>query len=191
MATLTTTSQTPSPNFEQAIVPHLPAATRLARWILRDPDDADDAVQEASLRALRYFDSFDGVNERAWFLRIVRNTCFTRRGQRVRAEVDQFDEQEHSASRPSHDPEALALHTDAARSLARALKCLPARWRDLIVLREINGLSYRELADTMHVPIGTVTSGLSRARQALRDALDDITRMGRHDEGRCDSRSAA
>jgi RNA polymerase sigma-70 factor (ECF subfamily) len=191
MATPTPTSPSPSPSFEHAIVPHLAAATRLARWILRDPDDADDAVQEASLRALRYFASFDGANERAWFLRIVRNTCFTRRGQRVRADVDQFDEEQHSAQRPTRDPEALALHTDDARLLAKALKGLPARWRDLIVLREINGLSYRELADTMHVPMGTVTSGLSRARQALRDALDGLAKMGRHVEGGCDSRRAA
>lgn len=159
-------------SFDEVVLPHLDAAYRLARWLVGNEHDADDVVQDASLRAFQYFRTFTGGNGRAWFLRIVRNAYGAWRGHAFHASTDPFDEKEHSRSRPASDPEALLLQTDDATLLARAMSNLPDRFRDLLVLRELQGLSYRELADAMRMPIGTVMSSLSRARQALRDALD-------------------
>jgi RNA polymerase sigma-70 factor (ECF subfamily) len=159
--------------FEEAVLPYLGDAHRLARWLLRNEHDAEDVVQEASLRAFRYFRTFTGGNGRAWFLRIVRNTCCGWRGPRLQASTDPFDEQQHSTPQPSADPEMLLLQTDHVVLIERAMSRLPARFRELLVLRELEGLSYQELADTLDIPMGTVMSSLSRARQALRTALDD------------------
>ena len=157
-------------SFDEAILPHLHAGHALARWLMRNEDDAEDVVQEASLRALRYFGTFDGSDGRAWFLRIVRNTCWSWH-QRTAPPTDAFDEELHSSVQPAFDPEALALRTDDGRLIEHALSGLTDRFRELLVRREFDGLSYRELADAMDVPIGTVMSGLSRARQAFRVAL--------------------
>ena len=159
-------------SFETVIVPHLDAGYRLARWLMRDEHDAEDVVQEASLRAFRYFRTFVGGDGRAWFLRIVRNTCYSwpRRGHETRS--DSFDEEQHSSARPQSDPETLLLQSDDATSIARALSSLPAHFHQLLVLRELEGLSYRELSEVIGIPIGTVMSRLSRARVALRRALD-------------------
>ena len=157
-------------SFDEAILPHLHAGRALARWLMRNDDDAEDVVQEASLRALRYFGTFDGSDGRAWFLRIVRNTCWSWH-QRTAPPTDAFDEELHSSVQPAFDPEALALRTDDGRLIEHALSELPDRFRELLVRREFDGLSYRELADAMDVPIGTVMSGLSRAREAFRAAL--------------------
>jgi len=157
-------------SFDEAILPHLHAGRALARWLMRNDDDAEDVVQEASLRALRYFGTFDGSDGRAWFLRIVRNTCWSWH-QRTAPPTDAFDEELHSSVQPAFDPEALALRTDDGRLIEHALSGLPDRFRELLVRREFDGLSYRELADAMDVPIGTVMSGLSRAREAFRVAL--------------------
>ena len=157
-------------SFDEAIVPHLHAGRALARWLMRNEDDAEDVVQEASLRALRYFGTFDGSDGRAWFLRIVRNTCWSWH-QRTAPPTDAFDEELHSSVQPAFDPEALVLRTDDGRLIEHALSELPDRFRELLVRREFDGLSYRELAEAMDVPIGTVMSGLSRARQAFRVAL--------------------
>jgi RNA polymerase sigma-70 factor (ECF subfamily) len=163
----------PAPaRFEEIVLPHLDAARRLARWLVRDQDDAEDAVQEASLRALQYIATFTGGNGRAWFLTIVRNTCARRRAPGWRAVTDPFDEELHSSRRQGSDPETLMLRIDGLTLVERAIDTLPHRSRDLLVLRELEGLSYRELADVMGVPIGTVMSGLSRARQAFRGAID-------------------
>ena len=160
--------------FDDVVVPHLGAARRLARWIMRDEHDAEDVVQEASLRALRYFRTFTGGNGRAWFLRIVRNTCSGWRGRSVAARSDPFDEEQHSTDRAvTTDPEVLLLQADDAALVARALRNLPDRFHQLLVLREMEGLSYRELADVIGIPIGTVMSRLARAREALRTQLDD------------------
>jgi RNA polymerase sigma-70 factor (ECF subfamily) len=157
-------------SFDEAILPHLHAGRALARWLMRNDDDAEDVVQEASLRALRYFGTFEGGDGRAWFLRIVRNTCWSWQG-RMQPPSDAFDEELHSSVQPAFDPEALVLRTDDGRLIEHALSELPDRFRELLVRREFEGLSYRELADVMDVPIGTVMSGLSRAREALRVAL--------------------
>jgi RNA polymerase sigma-70 factor, ECF subfamily len=158
--------------FDDVVLPHLDAGYRLARWLMRNDHDAEDVVQEASLRALRYFRTFAGGNGRAWFLRIVRNTCHGGR-RRWQAATDPFDEERHSTCQSDRDPEALMLQTDTTALIERALGSLPTRFRELLVLRELEGLSYRELADVMEIPIGTVMSGLSRARIALRTLLSD------------------
>ena len=160
-------------SFDEVVLPHLDAAYRLAHWLMRNEHDAEDVVQEASLRALRYFRTFTGGNGRAWFLRIVRNTCHGWHGHSVDALTDPFDEEQHSSTRPASDPETLLLQTDDVRLIARAMSGLPDRFRELLVLRELEGLSYREIADVMDIPIGTVMSGLSRARQAFRGVLDN------------------
>ena len=159
--------------FDDVVLPHLDVGYRLARWLMRNEQDAQDVVQEASLRAFRYFRTFSGGNGRAWFLRIVRNTSYRWRGRSVQAPSDQFDEEQHCSGRPTSDPETLLLQTDDATLIARAMRSLPARSHQLLVLRELEGLSYRELADVMGIPMGTVMSSLSRARQALRGALEN------------------
>jgi RNA polymerase sigma-70 factor, ECF subfamily len=158
-------------SFEDVVLPNLDAAYRLARWLMRNEPDAEDVVQEASLRALRYFRTFTGGNGRAWFLRIVRNTCHGWRGRAVQALTDPFDEEIHSSLRPDSDPETLLLHTRDVTSIKGALAALPDRFRELLVLRELEGLSYRELSEVLGIPIGSVMSGLSRARQAFREQL--------------------
>ena len=158
--------------FDDVVLPHLEAGRRLARWLIRNEHDAEDAVQEASLRAFRYFRTFVGGDGRAWFLRIVRNICLDRRGQRNAALTDPFDDEKPLPGRhPPTDPEALLLRNDDATLIARAMRSLPDRFHDLLVLRELEGLSYRELADVTGIPIGTVMSRLSRAREALRGAV--------------------
>ena len=159
--------------FDEVVLPHLDAAYRLARWRLRNEQDVEDVVQEASLRAFRYFRTFTGGNARAWFLTIVRNTCFCWRNRNRSAAADPFDEEQHSDTRPASDPESLVLQTDDVTLIERAMRSLPDRSRELLVLRELEGLSYRDLADVKGIPIGTVMSGLSRARRALRRAVDD------------------
>jgi RNA polymerase sigma-70 factor, ECF subfamily len=159
-------------SFDMVILPHLDAGYRLARWLMRDEHDAEDVVQEASLRAFRYFRTFVGGDGRAWFLRIVRNTCYGRRRHGCQAPTDSFDEEQHSSARPQSDPETLLLQTDDAMLIARALSRLPDHFHQLLVLRELEGLSYKELSDVIGIPMGTVMSRLSRAREALRRALD-------------------
>jgi RNA polymerase sigma-70 factor (ECF subfamily) len=161
-----------SERFEDVVLPHLDAAYRLARWLIRNEHDAEDIVQEASLRALQYFRTYAGRNGRAWFLRIVRNTCWSWRAQTVRTATDVFDEDRHNGAQPTSDPETLLLHAADASLIDETLKNLPDRFRELLVLRELEGLSYQELADVLEIPIGTVMSGLSRARQAFRRALE-------------------
>ena len=158
--------------FDEVVLPHLDVAYRLARWLMRNEHDAEDVVQEASLRAFRYFRTFTGGDGRAWFLRIVRNTCSGWRGNRFNGLTDPFDEEQHHSAQAASDPEALLLQTDDATLIARAMHNLPDRLHQVLVLRELEGLSYRELADVMGIPMGTVMSSLSRARQALRGALD-------------------
>jgi len=158
-------------SFDEVVVPHLDAAYRLACWLLRNRHDAEDAVQEASLRAFRYFRTFTGGNGRAWFFRIVRNTCHDWHGRRHFARADPFDEEHHGTDRPAPDPEAQALQREDVRAIEAAMQAVPGRQRELLRLRALDGLSYRELAEATGVPVGTVMSGLSRGRQALRKAL--------------------
>jgi RNA polymerase sigma factor (sigma-70 family) len=158
-------------NFDEVVLPHLDAAFRLARWLTRNEHDAEDAVQEASLRAFRSLRTFSGVNSRAWFLRIVRNTCYGSLGRRPQQRADVFDEEQHSGRELAMTPETLMLQAADALLIEQAMHDLPDRFRELLVLREIEGLSYKELASVFGIPMGTVMSGLSRARQAFHRAL--------------------
>jgi len=163
--------------FEAIVLPHLDAAYSLARYLTRNDDDAQDVVQDAYLRALKYFGGFrgggaDGGDGRAWLLAIVRNTAYTwRRRHRADALATEFDEELHSDAVAEQHP-ASALERDSAReSLHRALDRLPRELREVIVLRELEGLSYKEIGDVTGVPMGTVMSRLSRARRRLQEAL--------------------
>jgi RNA polymerase sigma-70 factor (ECF subfamily) len=168
--------------FEAMVLPHLDAAYNLARWLLRDDHSASDAVQDAFLRAFRFFDKLEGEEARPWLLAIVRNSCYSLLGKR-RQQGDQveFDEERDSDIDlpPSLDtnPETqLARKIDSAR-LDDAIGRLPSVFREAIVLREIEELSYEEIATIANVPVGTVMSRLSRARALLRE------RLGRDSEG--------
>ena|SRR5438874_341210 len=156
------------------VLPHLDAAYTLARYLTRNDHDAEDVVQDAYLRALRYFDGFRGEasNARAWVLAIVRNTAYTwRRRQHSDTHGTEFNEQLHSDSVADEQPETALLKHDATESLTRALNRLPIEFREVIVLRELEGLSYKEISDVAGVPVGTVMSRLSRARERLQQAL--------------------
>lgn len=162
----------PDASFDEVVVPHLDAAFRLASYLTRNEHDAEDVVQEASLRAFRYFRTFRGGDGRAWFLRIVRNACASWRRRRMDALMDAFDEGQHQGAMPERtDPETLLSRADEATRVVRALHSLPDALHHLLVLREFEGLSYRELADEIGAPIGTVMSRLSRGREALREAF--------------------
>lgn len=175
----TVTAPASGESFAEVVLPHLRAAHRLARSLMGNEHDAEDAVQEASLRAFRYFRTFTGGNGRAWFLRIVRNICSGWRGRSFQAPADPFDENQHSSAQPASDPETLLLHTDGVALIERAMSSVPDRYRELLVLRELKGLSYQELAAVLGIPMGTVMSGLSRGRQAFRRALDyELKRSG-------------
>ena len=158
--------------FEHAILPHLDAAHNLARWLLRSPSDAEDLVQEASLRAWRAFATFRGADGRAWLLAIVRNSCFAWLRKNRRQELaDEFDEAVHSGESESRDPERQLFGGFDTRRVQQALEELPAEFREAIVLRELEGMSYKEIGDIAGVPIGTVMSRLARARKRLQTAL--------------------
>lgn len=158
--------------FEQALLPHLGAAYNLARWLTRDAHDADDVVQEACLRAYQFFDGFHGGDGRAWLLKIVRNTCYTwLEKNRPREPMTTFDETTHSAGAPAAGPEAGLVAGEERELLRQALAELPEEYREAIVLREMEGLSYREIASVTGAPIGTVMSRLARARERLQEGL--------------------
>ncbi len=161
-----------NPAFESVMLPHLDAAYNFARWLTRNDADAEDVVQEAYLRALRFFGGFRGGDSRAWLLTIVRNTCYTWL-QRNRAQdlSTAFDEEIHSDAAEGASPEELLLQDADQRLLREALEELPVEFREAVVLREIEGMSYKEIADVAQISIGTVMSRLSRGRERLRAAL--------------------
>src|SRR6266705_953584 len=162
-----------SERFEQTVLPHLDAAYNLARWLTRNDQDAQDVTQEACLRAFRFFDGYQGGNMRAWLLTIVRNTCYTWLHQnRAPGSVEVFDEEIHSAEfRGSADPEIQVLASADRETVRRALEELPDVFREALILREIEGMSYKEIADVASVSLGTVMSRLARARSRLRHSL--------------------
>ncbi|HEV2491711.1 MAG TPA: sigma-70 family RNA polymerase sigma factor [Terriglobia bacterium] len=158
--------------FEQAVLPHLDAAYNLARWLTRQSDDAEDLAQEAYVRAFEAFDGFRGGDARAWILTIVRHTCYTwfKRNRSQELETS-FDEEVHSSTSADSTPEA-ALLADADReTLMRALEELPVEFREALILRELEGLSYKEIAEVAGIPLGTVMSRLARARKLLERSL--------------------
>lgn len=162
------------------------SAFNLARWLARNDEDAEDIVQEAYLRAYTFFDGFRGDNGRPWLLQIVRNTFYTLHQQRkTEGESIAFDDALHGlgtddlggAPRAAHEPEAHLCRKDDRRELDRALMALPAEFREVLVLRELEDLSYKEISGIAGIPIGTVMSRLARARKQLAHVLN-LTKPG-------------
>ena len=162
--------------FEQTVLPHLDAAYNLARWLTEDDHDAEDVVQEACLRAFRFIDGFRGGDSRAWLLTIVRHTCYTWLRKNRAHEPAAFDEELDDFEAEASAEELLLQNADQ-HALRRAIEDLPAEFREVIVLRELEGLSYKEIAVIAGVPLGTVMSRLARARKRLQqDLIQPVTR---------------
>jgi RNA polymerase sigma factor (sigma-70 family) len=163
-------SRPDSNQFETTVLIHLDSAYSLARWILHDQDGAQDVVQEASMRALRFFSDLSGPNAKAWFLAIVRNTCMdwlrARKQQHSEIEYDEDIHGEHGAS-IHESPEESAIRRSDALWLHSAIAALPIEFREVVILRELEQMSYKEISAVVDVPIGTVMSRLSRGRDLL------------------------
>jgi len=159
-------------SFEEAVLPHLNAAYNLARWITRNDTDADDVVQEACLRAFKFFGGFHGVDGRSWLLTIVRNTCYTwmQRNRSPQLSVSPDHEQREIES-TDLNPEGLLLQKVDTLMVRRAIEELPVEFREVLVLRELEDMSYREIAGITDLPLGTVMSRLARGRKRLQLAL--------------------
>ena len=159
-------------SFDEVVLPHLDAAYNLARWLVRNPHDAEDIVQEACLRAVKFFEGYHGGDARAWLLRIVRNTSYSFLEKRRPADlVQEFDETIRVPSTEKPDAETLLLRSVESQMLQEALEELPTGFREALILRELEDLSYKEIAEVMEVPIGTVMSSLARGRAQLRKRL--------------------
>ena len=156
--------------FEQTVLSNLDAAHNLARWLTRDDRDAEDVVQEACLRAFRFFDSFHGGDSRAWLLTIVRHTCYTWLKKNRAHELVPLDEELDGVD-TGLNPEELLLQNADQQSVRKAVEELPIEFREVIILRELEGLSYKEIASVTGVPLGTVMSRLARARKRLQHGL--------------------
>jgi RNA polymerase sigma-70 factor, ECF subfamily len=167
---------TETSTFEQLMLPHLDSAYNLCRWLLRNPHDAEDAVQEACLRAFRAFGGFRGTDGRAWFLTIVRNVCYSRlrQGKRQSPTVA-FEEDLHGAPQDSGEENAHSWLEVKGELMRQALERLPAEYREVIVLHEVEGLSYREIAGVAGIPLGTVMSRLARGRGRLQTELATLS----------------
>jgi RNA polymerase sigma-70 factor, ECF subfamily len=162
-------------NFELAVLPHLDAAYNLARWLMRNEQDAQDVVKEAYLRAFRFFSGFRGGDARAWLLKIVRNTCYTwLHANRPLQEAAEFDENVFPPDSHAPNPEEIVLQIDSDTLARKALEMLPPNSREVLILRELEGMSYKEIADITGMPIGSVMSSLSRARVRLRQVLTTL-----------------
>ena len=163
-------------SFAQIALPHLDVAYNLARWLTRDDHLAEDVVQEAYLRAFRFFSSFRGGDGKAWLLAIVRNTFYSMRKRNHAHLHEPFDEELHDgaveAGAQSGDPEALLMRSAGGKIVREAIEALPAEFREVLVLREIEELSYKDIALVAEVPVGTVMSRLARARKLLRRQLE-------------------
>jgi RNA polymerase sigma-70 factor (ECF subfamily) len=159
-------------SFEALLLPHLDAAHNLARWLLRNEQDAQDVVQEAFLRAFKSFGGFRGSNGRAWLLTIVRNTSYTLlKKNRAVDLTTTFDEEIHVAGHESVSPATILEHIEDAELIKEAMDELPAEFREILALRHQEGLSYKEIADIAQIPPGTVMSRLARARGKLKECL--------------------
>jgi RNA polymerase sigma factor (sigma-70 family) len=159
-------------SFEEVVLPHLDAAFNYARWLTKNDADAEDVVQDAYLRALRFFSSLRGEDARAWLLTIVRNTWYGRFPRRAGSTVMTVagEEEDHRAD-ASLDPEAQMIQQQTVGQVRRALETLPTDFREVLVLRELEGLSYKEIAAIVGIPLGTVMSRLARARERLAGVL--------------------
>ena len=163
--------------FEQLVLPHMNSAFNVARWLTRNDDDAKDIVQEACLRALRFFDTFRNDDARSWLLSIVRNTFYTwHQKNRMQArDYTAFDEELHSLEVDlgilNRDPEAILLRSQRQTRVHVALRSLRLEFREVLVLRELEELSYKEISTIVGIPMGTVMSRLARGRQQLAELL--------------------
>jgi RNA polymerase sigma-70 factor (ECF subfamily) len=161
--------------FEELALPHLDAAYNLARWITQNDHDAQDVVQDAMMRALRYMDSCRGYEAKAWLLQIVRNTCYTwlkdnRPGERLFL-ADDDDVLDRIPGPGADEPQEIAARNADKRAIDEAIAALPVAYRDVLILRELEDLSYADIARIADVPVGTVMSRLARARGLLRETL--------------------
>jgi RNA polymerase sigma-70 factor (ECF subfamily) len=159
-------------SFEETMLPHMDAAHNLARWLLRNEQDAQDVVQEAYLRAFKSFGGFHGSNGRAWLLTIVRNTSYTLLKKNKAVDLTTtFDEELHASGQESVTPETILERSEDAALIKEAMDELPAEFREILTLRHQEGLSYKEIAEIAQIPTGTVMSRLARARAKLREYL--------------------
>lgn len=170
--------------FESAVLEQLDAAHNLARWLMRNDQDAQDVVQESCMKALRAFDSCRGGDFRPWFLAIVRNTCFTwlrrSKGSRGAAAEQSLElDEEVAADSEAYDPQAIAVRSADAAWVRRAIDALPVVLREAVILREMEGMSYKEIGKIAGVPIGTVMSRLARGRTQLRALLEETDTSAR------------
>lgn len=158
--------------FEDIMLPHMAAAYNLARWLTRQEQDASDVTQEAMVRAFTFFKGYHGGDARSWLLAIVRNTCYTwLRKNRSHEFTTSFDLDLHDAQDPAANPEQAALQNANQDVLRKALEDIPLEFREVLVLRELEGLSYQQICGVTDLPIGTVMSRLSRARTRLQRVL--------------------
>ncbi len=180
-------AQTTGQRFDEVALPHLDAAFNLARWLTRNDADAADVVQEAFLRALTYFNGYRGENGRAWLLTIVRNTCYRWLERNRPAAVVPFSREVEpevvaavasAGSEPPPDPETMMLRQRDTAMLNDLIAELPAAFREVLVLRELEELSYRDIGEILGVPMGTVMSRLARARGLLKDAWSRRSKRG-------------
>jgi RNA polymerase sigma factor (sigma-70 family) len=164
--------------FEETVLPYLDAAYNLARWLTRNEQDAQDMVQESYLRALRSFHTFQaGRDGRAWLLTIVRNTCYTWMLQNRPREMHMpLDENTQDALATSSNPETALIEKKSSQAVREALESIPFEYREVLILREWEELSYKEIAQIVNVPLGTVMSRLSRGRRELYNRLCAVTR---------------
>jgi len=163
-------------SFEAMMLPHLDAAHNLARWLMRNEQDAQDVVQEAYLRAFKSFSGFHGSNGRGWLLTIVRNTSYTLLKKNRAADLTTtFDEEIHASGRESVSPAAMLEHAEDAELIKNAMNALPAEFREILTLRHQEELSYHEIGEILKSPIGTVMSRLARGRAKLREYLTSQT----------------
>ena len=166
--------------FEDLVMPHLDAAYNLARWLTRNEHDAQDVVQEAFLRAYKFFEGFHGTNSRSWLLSIVRNSSYNWLQKNRKSDLAVlFDEELHGTEDGDFDPQSLSLREGDQQKVREAIEELPVEYRELTILRELEGLSYKELADVTRVPIGTVMSRLARGRKLLSARLAELFRVER------------
>jgi RNA polymerase sigma factor (sigma-70 family) len=159
---------------ERALLPHLGAAYNLARWLTGNDHDAEDAVQETYLRAMKFFGGFHGTDGRAWLLTIVRNTCYTLLQRKaVHGTPAVFDEAVHGVTPSASGPPQMLERQENMQSARQAVEALPVELREVVVLRELEGLSYKEIAVAAAIPIGTVMSRLARGRERLQQILGE------------------
>ena len=157
--------------FERMVLPHLEAAYNLARWLTGNEHDAEDVVQDATVRAFTYFEGFRGEDGRSWLLTVIRNSCYTwMEKNRPRQPTVRLDEKVHAPT-SALNPEQLLLREATGEELRAAVAALPPEFREVVVLRELEDLSYKEIAAVLSLPLGTVMSRLTRARARLRQIL--------------------